>query len=300
MELRQLEYFQAVARTGSISAAARELRVSQPSLSMTISRLEDDLGVQLFDRTGSRIVLNDTGRDLLQNADQALTALKEMRSKAADRTGGATPQISFGVSTAGYTIQLLSQYMDHFPNHIIRQYYQNRETLRTMLERGELDFALAKGKISGANILWTPLVEEELFALVGPTSPLFRQEEVHISELVKQPFALNNTDLTDTGDFYRLFSAFDELPRIQLMSQESAVVMEAVKRGVGVGLVSSVLLACDTLGMMHHAMKPLRITGIDTSSTLGIARSKGRYLSSAAQQCYDFTQEFFRELATKL
>jgi DNA-binding transcriptional LysR family regulator len=300
MELRQLEYFQTVARTGSISAAARELRVSQPSLSMTISRLEADLGVQLFDRTGGHITLNDTGRDMLKNVDQALTSLNEMRVKANDRTGTAAPKISFGVSTAGYTILLLRQYTSHFPNHIIRQYYQSRDNLRMMLERGELDFAISKGKISGPNIQWIPLMEEELYALVSPASPLFNRDEVHVSELVNQPFVLNNTDLNDTGDFYRLFSAFNQLPRIQLVSQESAVVMEAARQGLGVGLVSSILLACDSASMIQRDTKALRITGIDTSSTLGVARSKGRYLSSAAQQCFDFTQEFFREIATRL
>ena len=62
MELLQLQYFQAVARTGNITQAAKELYISQPCLSRSISRLEQSLGVALFDRKGRNIVLNQYGK----------------------------------------------------------------------------------------------------------------------------------------------------------------------------------------------------------------------------------------------
>lgn len=72
MELNQLKYFSVVAELENMSMAAHKLHVSQPSLSMTIGRLEDDLGIPLFDRIGGKIRLNQIGKDLLQNTNQIL------------------------------------------------------------------------------------------------------------------------------------------------------------------------------------------------------------------------------------
>lgn len=82
MDLRQLECFRVAARTGSITAAARELHISQPALSMTISRLEEDLGVHLFDRISGKILLNSMGKSLLTNVERIFLELGELRCKA--------------------------------------------------------------------------------------------------------------------------------------------------------------------------------------------------------------------------
>ncbi len=298
MELRQLEYFQAVAKAGNMSAAARELHVSQPSLSMTISRLEDDLGVHLFDRIGGRIVLNKMGQDLLQNTDRILRELEEIRAKVKEQDGTGMGEVSFGVSVAGYVMQLIRTYLDQFPPVIFHQYYQKRDQLRMQLESGLLDFAISKGKITGSNLQWVPLAEDELLAIVNRNHPLAARDAVYVSELLDQKFVLNYTDLSEDGDFNRMFHPYERKPDIQFIGQEPAVVMEVIQKGLGVGFVSSILLESDPRGIMGHTMKPLHIMGADVFSTLGVTKLKGRYLSAAAQQFYGFTQDFFRSISS--
>ena len=77
MLLSQLNYFRVVARHEHISHAAEELRVAQPALSATISKIEKELGVPLFNRTGRNIELNDAGRRLLDHADYMFDKLKK-------------------------------------------------------------------------------------------------------------------------------------------------------------------------------------------------------------------------------
>ena len=78
MLLSQLNYFRVVARHEHISHAAEELRVAQPALSATISKIEKELGVPLFNRTGRNIELNDAGRRLLDHADYMFDKLEEL------------------------------------------------------------------------------------------------------------------------------------------------------------------------------------------------------------------------------
>ena len=75
MELQQLKYFKSVAEIGKISEAARALFISPPALSTSISRLEKELGVRLFDRTNNQITLNLQGRIFLRYVNQVLTSL---------------------------------------------------------------------------------------------------------------------------------------------------------------------------------------------------------------------------------
>lgn len=75
MELLQLQYFQVIARTQNISAAAAQLHISQPSLSQILKRLEQEAGAPLFDRVGKRIVLNAYGTVFLKHVEEAFTAL---------------------------------------------------------------------------------------------------------------------------------------------------------------------------------------------------------------------------------
>ncbi len=98
MELRTLRYLVAVADTGSVTAAARQVRVAQPSLSRQLRQLEGELGVELFDRTGGRLSITPAGeqfvpiaRDLLARADAAVAAASALAAGRLDRITIAAP-----------------------------------------------------------------------------------------------------------------------------------------------------------------------------------------------------------------
>ena len=84
MDLDQLRQLDAIARQGTMSAAARALHLSQPALSRSLARLEVELGQPLFDRPGRRLVLNDAGRVALEHARQILRDERAMRAALDD------------------------------------------------------------------------------------------------------------------------------------------------------------------------------------------------------------------------
>lgn len=84
MELLQLQYFLTVARLEHVTEAARSLHVTQSSLSKTIQRLEEDLGVPLFDRTGRKLRLNEFGSRFLHRAERALFELEQGKQELSD------------------------------------------------------------------------------------------------------------------------------------------------------------------------------------------------------------------------
>lgn len=87
MEIHQLKYFICVAKLESISKAATTLHLSQPALSKSIAKLEDELGVLLFDRSGKRLHLNDRGRLFLEGAEKALRELDSAAASVSAEAG---------------------------------------------------------------------------------------------------------------------------------------------------------------------------------------------------------------------
>lgn len=81
MELLQLRYFVAAAREENVTRAAQKLHIAQPALSQSIARLEEEMGVRLFDRVGKRIRLNAAGRELLRTVEPMLASLAAMPEK---------------------------------------------------------------------------------------------------------------------------------------------------------------------------------------------------------------------------
>lgn len=302
MELRQLEYFATVAEIENMSAAARQLHVSQPSLSMTISRLEEDLGVPLFDRIGGKIHLSRIGRDLLQNTQNILHQIDEMYAKSAEHTKSAQGEVIFGISEAGLVTAIINSYLDKYPPLTFRQTIATREQLAFQLESGVLDFAIVRDPKPSQAINWFPLITDEVMAIVAPDHPLASAGNGSVSaeELLGYPFVLNEFDLSADGSFHNLFYDYGREPNIQLISQESTVVMETMRRGLGVGLISEVLLRIQQAhSPILKDIVALRITGAHTKSTLGLSTLQGRFMPAAARRFYEFIKDYFSDLDVK-
>lgn len=109
MELLQLQYFQVIARTQNISAAAAQLHISQPSLSQILKRLEQEAGAPLFDRVGKRIVLNAYGTVFLKHVEEAFTALDNATTEIQTLRGTASKTVNLSILSASMLLPDLYQ-----------------------------------------------------------------------------------------------------------------------------------------------------------------------------------------------
>ena len=110
MELQQLKYFKTVAETEKISDAAKALFISAPALSTSISRLEKELGVQLFDRTNNRITLNEQGRIFLGHVEQVFKSLDAAKKDIKESMEDSRYSIRILVSASNLWLKMLSTY----------------------------------------------------------------------------------------------------------------------------------------------------------------------------------------------
>ena len=116
MELYWLKYFQTIARIGSVSRAAEQIHISQPALSKTLSQLEEELGVRLFDRVGRNIVLNRYGESFLKNTNEILNRLENARMELERIKMDSVRRLVVCINTGNkYISNRLLDFINHHP-----------------------------------------------------------------------------------------------------------------------------------------------------------------------------------------
>lgn len=225
MEWLQLQYFLVVAKHQHITNASRELNVSQPTISQSVKRLEDELGVPLFDRVGRSIVLNDYGKVLYKYATEASklidTAIFEIGSVKDAQSNSLT--ISYWTSSTMIP-ELLSAFTARYP------YVK----IRTVNPSCEHDFSFSFSAYSPPPFPCEIILQEEIFIAIPLSNPLSARSSLDLAELKDEDFICVTEHLPFrkmTDDFCRL-AGFK--PRIVLENEHYRTLEHLLNLGAGI------------------------------------------------------------------
>ena len=233
MDLAQLEAFLAVIREGSFSSAAKALHRTQPAISQTIRRLEDEVGRPLFDRASRRGVLTDAGRVLAVHAErlvnfriQALTALDDVRQL---RTGRLT--VSANELTCLYLLPVLHEFRRVYPDvHITIQ-----RALASRIPSQVLDYGADLGVITfrpdDESLHSIVVYNDELAFVVPPSHPLAQRDRVSITELARESFVAHHVASPYREKVIETF----QKKRVTLRMPVEMPTIDAIKKFVAMG-----------------------------------------------------------------
>ncbi len=286
MDLLSLRCFQAVARRQHISRAAQELRVAQPSVSRTISRLESELGVLLFDRQGRRIRLNEHGAAFLRRVDRAMAELDDARREMADAAGAGPGRVAIAAETLMQLAEVLAAFRAHSPGVKVRLLQASAQAMRRHLAAAEVDFALASQPLAGPGLDFVTLLREEVFLAVPYGHRLADREHVTVSELAEEEFVSTRAGHWQRVLLEALFAREGLQPRVICEGDEAAATPRLIGTGLGIGLMPAV--ARRAMGE-HELVAWARLDTPDAYRTLSLVWRRDAYLSPAA--------ETFRRLA---
>jgi DNA-binding transcriptional LysR family regulator len=191
MELRQLEYFVAVARHGHFGRAAEAAYVTQPALSQQVRRLEAELGVALLRRTSRGVELTPAGADLLARAETILAEAAAARAEMdehADVVRGAVRVAATAADAVRLPETLAAFHRDHPGVRIALRQSSAAEALE-LVRRGAVDLAVLSPAGDPGGLEVTPLAEEPLRLIVEPGDPLTGCA-VRLGDLSGRPFVL--------------------------------------------------------------------------------------------------------------
>ncbi|MGX4766719.1 LysR family transcriptional regulator [Bacillus mojavensis] len=280
MEWEQLEYFQTLARIQHVTKAAETLSITQPALSRSIVRLENYLGVPLFDRQGRSITLNKYGERFLKRVDSIMKEFTEGREEIQSLLQPDQGEVSLGfLHTLGTTIvpNLIGAFKDQYPNVHFQLNQSHSNQLLDKLKSGELDLCLLASFPVESNIMWKPLWKEELFLFLPKHHVLATRQEITLNDIAHEPFVLMKEGFALRVTIDHIFEQVNITPNIVFEGEEAATIAGFVAAGLGVSILP------DFKGLDQTNIAKVRISWPRFERTVGIYWIEGKYLSPVAE-----------------
>jgi DNA-binding transcriptional LysR family regulator len=287
--LRQLEVFLATARYENISRAALDLAMSQSAASDSLRELEHQFDVQLFDRIGKRLQLNDFGRLLLPRAEELLSRAAELEGSLSTHEESGTLKIgtTFSIGNA-LCVPLIGQYRQRYPQSQVSVEMANTGRISSMVASFELDLGLIEGEINNPALEITPWREDELVIFCSPDHPLAGKDSLTRQDLLQARWILREGGSGTRQTFDRVLH--DLLPqlRIELELQAAEAILQAVRTGMGLGCLSQ-LLVKDAVA--RGELVALKARGRDFRRSFYLIIHKQKYRSAAIRHWLQLCQE---------
>jgi len=240
MEMQQLRYVVAVARTANFSRAAEQCHVSQPSLSQQIQKLEDELGERLFDRMKREAKLTSHGETFLRRAVRILEEVDAAKREATDAQDLLRGTLTIGVlpTVAPYLLpDVMAQFTEKFPDvEIVVQEDTTARLLKLALDY-EIDFALASQPIQNERLAVTELFSEELLLALPPGHPLTRKRTVAVADLEGERLMVMKEGHCLGDQVLGFCDRRDLKPKISFRSSQLETIQALVSSGLGISLI---------------------------------------------------------------
>jgi len=244
MELRQLRQVLVLAETLNFTRAAQRLHMAQPPLSTSVRKLEEELGVTLFERLPTGLKTTVAGEAVLRNARRVLFFVDELRRAAREGEAGEQGMLRVGFTGSGtYAVmpRLIHAYRTRYPRVELVIEESTTSQLLRRIEAQTLDIAVvASPVIEPTTASISPLIAGRMLLAVRADSPLAQRSEISLADLRDEPFIIHSRALAP--NMHALTSeAFRQAgvePRIVQEAAQMQMILRLVESGLGVGLVA--------------------------------------------------------------
>jgi LysR family hydrogen peroxide-inducible transcriptional activator len=295
MEMHQLRYFVAIARTGSFSRAAEQCFVSQPSLSQQIQKLEKSLGQRLFDRLGRRAALTDAGRLLLERAEAILETVDdtERRLRDADDQHGGRLAVGAIPTIAPYLLPLVvPRFLKHYPHVELIIQEDVTQHLLAAVVAGDLDLALLALPINDERTQSEELFTEPLLLAVARTHRLAKRRRITLDDFSAERFILLNEMHCLSDQVLSFCKAHGCQPWIACRGEQITTVQSMIAMNQGVSLLPEMARRVD-----HDKRRVYRpLADHHPQRTVGVIWRQRRYHSPTAERFLARLRELAAEL----
>ncbi|HDJ1439524.1 TPA: LysR family transcriptional regulator [Serratia rubidaea] len=277
--LRQLAVFTEVLKSGSTTQASQVLALSQSAVSAALADLEGQLGVQLFDRVGKRLVLNEHGRLLYPKALALLEQAGEIEQLF--RHDGGALRIAASSTIGNYMLPaMMARYRQDFPATPLELNVGNSQDVISAVADFRVDLGLIEGPCHMPELVTQPWLEDELVVFAAPDNPLTRQP-LTLATLAEAPWILRERGSGTREVLDHLLLA--HLPHFQLVMElgNSEAIKHAVRHGIGISCLSRRVIAEQ---LDSGALVALSVPLLPMIRTLYLIHHRQKHISNALQR----------------
>lgn len=283
MDIRGLEVFLSVATHLNYTRAGEEVNLSQPSVSVRIRQLEDELGLRLFEQLGKKVALTEAGLLLVPHARRVIAAVEDAKDAIGDLQGLERGSLRIGASTTPgmYLVpQTIAQFKKQYPKITVQLLVKDTRQIEDGIIRNEFDFGFVGGHLVGDEVDVQPWITDELKLIVPVGHRFARKRTVNPQDLSNEKFILREqgsaTRAVVTSHLLKL--RIDPETVMEIENPES--VKKAVQSGLGIAFISA--FAAET-ELKAGTLVAVNIRNLGMRRELKIVYRKDKHLSRAAQ-----------------
>ena len=295
MTFRHLKIFIAVAQTGSMSAAARELYIAQPTVSQVIAEIENEYGIRLFERLSRRLYITREGRQLLDYARHITALFEEMERDLHYASRNRTLRVGATITVGSCVLPtLVARFEAENPSDTVEVLVDNTRVIEEKILSSELDFGLVEGDVTEPDLLSRPVLRDELVLICAEGHPFCSRTRITMAGLEGEPFVLREPGSGTREQFEAELEHRGIHVRAKWVCHSADSILEAVARGQGLSVISR------RLAEQALPIKKLRILPIqdaELSRTFNLVYHRNKFLSEPIQA---FFQLLSGEMETQL
>lgn len=243
MTLRHLNIFVSVMRLESITKAAEELHIAQPSVSLAISQLEDHYGQRLFDRIGRRIYPTEAGKALYEDALRIVSLYEDMEKKMGNPDAHGTIRIGASITIGTCLLPRLSiSYKEQFPGQNIQCTVARSLDIEAGILANTIDIGLIETQPEYDEIEAVPFMKDKMVAIVSAVHPLAMNSTTTLKELAHYPFLMREKGSAGRELLDGAYSLLQIPLNIVWESVSTEAIIQAVHADIGVAVLPELLI----------------------------------------------------------
>ena len=287
--LPQLRVFEASARLGSLTRAAAELHVSQPTASVQIKKLTETVGLPLFEQVGKRVYLTEAGQHLYAGCDDVFRAFSAIEEALNGMRAVENGHLRLAVSSTGkyFAPRMLGAFIERYPGVDVSLAIHNRKTLIDRLAINEDDLYIFAAPLSRDDVVTQALLPNPLVVFARNDHPLANARQIAFERIAAEPFLMREPGSGTRLLATKLFEQRGLAPRIRMELSTDEAIKEAILAGLGVAIMSRF-----TLGLEPEPSRLicLDVEGFPLENHWHFAYPVGKQLSATARAFMDFAR----------
>lgn len=290
--LRQLEILLAVYQQGSVTAAAEQLHLTQPTVSMQLKKLTEAIGMPLYYPVGRKLQFTDAGKQTVHSAREVLACFERLDMTLTNLRGLTAGTLKLAVvTTAKYFVpHLIGDFCRLFPQIDLQLKVGNRQQIVERISLGEDDFCVFSHPPHSDNYTLTEFLPNRLVAIAPEDHPLAQQKTVSLQEFSQAPFLMRESG---SGTRFAIEQHMRELNcelNVRMTIESNEAIKHSVMSGLGVSILSEHTL---TFGG-SSGLAVLNVEQLPIRTNWHLVRLKSKPLSPVASALLEFIDNLDR------
>ena len=283
--LRQIAIFLATAQSENISQAATALNMSQSAASGALKELELQFDVQLFDRVGKRLQINELGRHLRPKAEALLAQATELEHEFAQHRHIGSLKIGATLTIGNYlAVGLINEYLRDQRDARVKLEVANTANISKMLTQFDIDLGLIEGELTHPDLDVVPWREDQMICFCAPGHPLANNTQLSDQDLCSAKWILREQGSGTRQTFDRAMHGLLSKLDISLELQHTEAIKRSVEAGLGISCLSTITLED---AFKRGSLVPLSTPTRDLSRQFYLVTHKHKYRSAGILRWLD-------------